>query len=186
LAASRSHAVMNDRTVQTTVSNPKRRLRFGMRSLIGIVLFLGLAFGWLARMQRQVAEQDALVAELARDRVVVNSQVPTWLCLAFNLPFDPGRSSKWLSWLSPSWFSRPDGFNAGTLLRDEEVPRVVERLQRLGDVYEVQYHGGSLDGLRLFCIGKIHYPWGPERDTCTFKAYPVSGATSGSFRSEHP
>jgi hypothetical protein len=183
---------MNEPTVQTTVSNPKRRrLRFGMRSLIGIVLFLGLAFGWLARMQRQVAEQDALVAELARDRVIVNSQVPNWLCLALNLPLDPGRSSKWsrkwLSWLSPNWFSRPDGFNAGTHLRDEEVPRVVERLQRLGDVYEVQYHGGSLDGLRLFCIGKIDDRFlGPERDTCTFKAYPVSGATSGSLSSEHP
>ena len=29
-------------------------------------------------------------------------------------------------------------FNAGRHLRDEEVPRVVERLLRLGDVYEVQ------------------------------------------------
>ena len=183
---------MDESAVQATASKRKRRrLRFGMRSLIGIVLLLGLAFGWLARVQWQVAEQDALIAELARDRVIVNSQVPNWLCLALNLPLDPGRSSKWsrkwLSWLSPNWFSRPDGFNAGRHLRDEEVPRVVERLQRLGDVYEVQYHGGSLDGLRLFCIGKIDYrELGPERDTCTFKAYPVSGGTSGPLRREHP
>jgi hypothetical protein len=183
---------MNEPAVQAAASKPKRRrLRFGMRRLIGIVLLLGLAFGWLARVQRQVAEQDALVAELARDRVVVNSQVPNWLCLALNLPLDPGRSSKWsrkwLSWLSPNWFSRPDGFNAGTHLRDEEVPRVVERLQRLGDVYEVQYHGGSLDGLRLLRIGRFDYrELGPEQDTCTFKAYPASGVTSGSLPSEHP
>jgi hypothetical protein len=182
---------MNEPTVQATAAKTKRRrLRFGMRSLIGIVLLLGLAFGWLARVQRQIAEQDALVAELARDRVIVNSQVPNWLCLALNSPLDPGRSSewsrKWLSWLSPNWFSRPDGFNAGRHLRDEEVPRVVQRLQRLGDVYEVQYHGGSLDGLRLFWIGRFdHRELGPERDTCTFKAYPVLGATSGSSRSEH-
>jgi hypothetical protein len=162
-----------------------------MRSLIGVVLVLGLAFGWLARMRRQVAEQDALVAELARDRVIVNSQVPNWLCLALNLPTDPARSSKWsrkwLGWLSPSWFSRPDGFNAGTHLRDEDVSRVVEGLKRLGDVTEIQYHGGSLDGLRLFCIGRFDpRELGPERDTCTFKVYPVSGATTVPLRSERP
>jgi hypothetical protein len=162
-----------------------------MRSLIGLVLFFGLDFGWLVRVQRQVAEQDALIAALARDRVIVNSQVPNWLCLAFNLPLDPARSSKWsrkwLSWLSPNWFSRPDGFNAGRHLQDEEVPRVVRLLQRLGDVYEVQYHGGSLDGLRLFCIGRLDYrELGPQRDTCTFKAYPVSGVSPGSLRSEQP
>src|SRR5262245_10695511 len=82
---SRSHAVSNEPAAPATVLGPKRRFRFGVRSLIGVVLFLGLVFGWLARMQRQVAEQDALVAELARDRVVVNSQVPNWLCLALNL-----------------------------------------------------------------------------------------------------
>jgi hypothetical protein len=76
---------------------------------------------------------------------------------------------------------------AGRHLRDEDVPRVVERLQRLGDVLEVQYHGGSLDGLRLFCIGRFNdRELGPERDACTFKAYPASGARSGSSRSEHP
>jgi hypothetical protein len=183
---------MNEPAVQAKVSNPKRRrLRFGMRSLVGIVLLIGLAFGWLARVQRQVAEQDALIAELARDRVIVNSQVPNWLCLALNLPLDPARSSKWsrkwLSWLSPNWFSRPDGFNVGRHLRDEDVPRIVEWLQWLGDVYEVQYHGGSLDGLRLFCIGRIDFrELGPQRDTCTFKAYPIPGVASGSLRSENP
>jgi hypothetical protein len=179
---------MDEPTVQTAASKPqRRRLRFGMRSLLGIILFFGLVFGWLANAQRQVMEQDALVADLARSRVVVNSRVPNRLCLALDLHCDPGMSSKWLSWLSPGWLSRPDGFNAGTHLRDNEVTRVVERLQRLGDVYEVQFHGGSLDGLRLFNIGRIDYlSLGPKRDTCTFKAYPVSSATSSSLRSEHP
>jgi hypothetical protein len=39
----------------------------------------------------------------------------------------------------------------------------------------------------LLCIGRFDYrELGPERDTCTFKAYPISGATSGSLRSEDP
>jgi hypothetical protein len=167
--------VRNEPTVQAAVSDSKRRrLRFGMRSLLGVILFLGLFFGWLARMHRQVVEQDALIAELARDRVIVNSRVPNWLCLALNLPLYPARSIKWLSWLSPSWLSRPDGFNAGRRLRDEDVPHLIEQMQRLGDVYEVQFHGGSLNGLRLFYIGEIPYrELGPERETCTFKAYPA-------------
>ncbi len=182
---------MNDATIQAIVSNPKRRrFRFGMRSLLGIVLFLGLVFGWLARVQRQVVEQEAVVAELARDRVVVNSREPTPLCLVLTklrgsrniLPETPAKFEKWLS---PGWFSRPLGFNAGKL-RDEDVPRVVERLQRLGDVREVEFHGGSLYGLRLFYIGKVPFGrLGPERDTCTFKAYPLSRAAHGSLPSEH-
>jgi hypothetical protein len=184
---------MNEPTVQATASNPKRRrLRFGMRGLLGIVLFLGLVFGWIARMQRQAVEREAVVAELARDHIRVNSREPNLLCLVLSkllreptiLPDTPARLSKWLS---PGGFSRPVGFNAGRRLRDEEVPRVVERLQRLGDVHEVQFRGDSLNGLRLFYIDKVPYGrLGAERDTCTFKVYPVSGATSGSLRSEHP
>jgi len=81
-------------------------------------------------------------------------------------------------WLSPEWFSRPVGFNAGHL-REEMVPHAVERLQRLGEVGEVQFHGGTSDGLRLFYIGAIPYSrLGPERDQCTFKTYTASVATS--------
>ena len=99
-----------------------------------------------------------VLSKLLRDRTI--------------LPDTPARFSKWLS---PGWFSRPVGFNAGRRLRDEEIPRVVARLQRLGDVYEVQFRGGSLHGLRLFYIGTIpYYSLGTERDTFTIKAYPAA------------
>jgi hypothetical protein len=179
LTVSRSKGVMDEPSVRATVSIPKRRrLRFGMRRLLGAVLLLGLVFGWLAGMQRQAVEREALVAELARDRVIVNSREPALLGLFLSkllrertiLPDTPARFSKWLS---PGWFSRPVGFNAGRRLRNEDVPRLVERLRRLGDVHEVQFRGGSLNGLRLFYINKVPYSQlGPERDTCTFKAYP--------------
>jgi len=129
-------------------------------------------------MQRQAVEREALVAELARDQVLVNSREPALLGLVLSkllrertvLPDTPARFSKWLS---PGWFSRPVGFNAGRL-RDEEVPHVVERLQRLGDVHEVEFHGGSLNGLRLFYIGKVpRGQLGPQGDTCTFRTYPA-------------
>jgi hypothetical protein len=182
---------MDEPSVRATVSIPKRRrLRFGMRGLLGAVLLLGLVLGWLARMQRQAVEREAVVAELARDRVGVNSREPTLLCLVLTklrgsrniLPETPAKFERWLS---PGWFSRPVGFNAGRL-RAEDIPRVVERLQRLGDVHEVEFHGGSLNGLRLFYIDKVPYGHlGPERATCTFKAYPASGVISGLLSSEH-
>jgi hypothetical protein len=160
-----------------------------MRGLIGAVLLLGLLFGWIARMQRQARERESLVAELAHDGIHVNSTDPTLLCLilmkvlATNSRDVEARCGKWIG---PGWFYCLKGFNAGHL-KDERVPRVVERLHRLGDVHEVQFRGGSLDGLRLFYIGKIpYYQLGPERDTCMFKAYPASGATPGSLPSEHP
>jgi hypothetical protein len=171
---------MDEPSVRDTVSIPKRRrLRFGMRGLLGAVLVLGLVFGWLAHMQRQAMERESLVAELASDRVIVNRREPTLLCLVLSkllgertiLPDTPARFSKWLG---PGWFSRPVGFNAGRRLRDEDVPRLVERLRRLGDVYEVQVRGGSLDGLRLFSINNVPSYSQPEPEpyTCTFRAYP--------------
>lgn len=183
---------MNEPTFQTAVSNPKRRrLRIGMRGLIGVVLLLGLVFGWLARMQQQALEREAVVSELARVRVGVNTREPTLLCLVLtklrgstnNLSETPAAFEKWLS---PGWFSYPVGFNASRL-RNEGVSRVVERLRRLGDVHEVQFRGRSLNGLRLFYIGKVPYDQlGPEGGTCTVKVYPASGTTSGSLPSEHP
>src|SRR3954466_10382435 len=97
---------MDEPSVRATVSIPKRRrLRFGMRGLLGAVLLLGLVFGWLARMQRQAVGREAVVAELARDRVIVNRRDPTLLCLVLTklrgsrniLPETPAKFEKWLS-----------------------------------------------------------------------------------------
>jgi len=172
---------MHETTAQAAAPAPKpRRIRFGMRGLIGAILALGLFFGWLAHLRRQAVEREALVAELARERVILNSREPTQLCLVLSklrgsqniLPETPEVFQRWLS---PGWFSRPVGFNAGRRLKDDDVPRVVERLQRLGDVHEVQFPGSSLDGLRLFYIGKVRYAsLGPERDTGTVKTYPAT------------
>ncbi len=167
---------MNELTLQTEVSRPKRRrLRFGMRGLIAAVLVLGLVFGGIARMERQVRAREALVAELARDGIVVVDHQPTYLCLIMMKVLSTHSrdvEARCGDWIGPGWFYFPRNFNAGNL-KDEKVPRVVERLQKLGEVHEVQYHGGSLDGLRLFYIGKIPFrDLGPHRDTCTIKAYP--------------
>lgn len=175
---------MDDPTSQAAASNPKRRrIRFGMRGLIGAVLSVGLVFGGLVRMQRQAVEREAVVADLARAGVGVNSREPTLLCLVVTklrgsrniLPETPALFEKWIS---PGWFSRPVGFNASRL-PEGGVPRVVERLQRLGTVYEVRFHGGSADGVKLFYIDRIPYGnLGPERDTCTFKRIdpPIPGS----------
>lgn len=122
---------------QASSSRPrKRRLRFGLRGLLILVLVLGLVFGWLARMRRQARDQERFIAELARDRIIVNHPEPTYLCLfLMKVLSTESRATevRCSGWLGPGWFSRPRGFNAGRL-RDEQVPRVVERLGRLGTV----------------------------------------------------
>jgi hypothetical protein len=162
----------------SAASGPKRRrLRFGLRGLIGAVLVLGLVFGWVARMRREAGEREALVAELDRERIRVNHSEPTLLCLALMKVLSMSsvdtriRCSRWLG---PGWFYHPKGFNAGHL-HDEQVPHVVERLRRLGVVWEITYtRPPSLSGLKLFYIEyKVPYfSLGPERDTCRFERHP--------------
>jgi hypothetical protein len=171
---------MNEPAVQATVSASKRRrLRFGMRSLLGIVLFLGMVFGWLTRMQRQAIEREAIVTDLANDWVHVESRKPTlcWRAISMLLrgrTVRIGTQIRLGMWLGLGWLSYPVSFSADNSLRDEAIPGVIKRLQLLGDVHEVQFHGGWQNGTRIFYLGTIHYDQlGPERETCTFKAYPA-------------
>lgn len=184
---------MGDPTVQTIVPKSKqRRLQLGIRGLIGLVVLLGLVFGWLARMREEALEREAVVAELVSEHIIVNSRKPTLLCLVLAklrcsrnvLPETPAKFEKWLS---PGWFSLPTGFNAGRQLRDDDVPRVVERLQRLGQVHEVQFQGGSLNALRLFFIDEVpRGRLGPKGETYTIKSYPPGRTGSGSAHDGGP
>jgi hypothetical protein len=82
-------------------------------------------------------------------------------------------------WLGPGWFSRPKGFNAGRL-KDERVASVVERLRRLGTVWEVTFTSPSLAGLKLFDIDRVPYnDLGPEGSTCTIKQHSRTLAAQG-------
>jgi hypothetical protein len=174
---------MNEPTVQAAVSDSRRRrLRFGMRSLLGIVLFLGLVFGWLTRMQRQAIEREAIVTDLVNDWVRVESREPTlcWRAISMLLRERTvliGTQIRLGKWLGLGWVSYPVSFSADNSLKDEAIPGVIKRLQLLGDVYEVQFHGGWQNGTRFFYLGTIPYGrLGPERETCTFRAYPASPA----------
>ena len=89
--------------------------------------------------------------------VRANSNEPTYLCLLTMKVLATDNidaEARLRGWIAPWWLNRPVGFNAGWL-KDERVPYVVERLNRIGTVNEVQFHGGSLDGLRLFYIGRF-------------------------------
>jgi len=147
---------------------------------LAAVLVFGVALGYLVRLKQRAADWDALVAELARDRVVVNSHEPTLLCLVLMKVFSTSSvntASRCSKWLGRGWFLRPVGFNAGRL-QEDQVPHIVERLQRLGTVHEVHFWRGSLKGLRLFYIQKIG-SIGPERQNCTFKEHPTPDVASG-------
>ena len=126
---------MNELTLQTEVARPKRRrLRFGMRGLIAAVLVLGLVFGGIARMERQVRAREALVAELARDGIVVVDHQPTYLCLIMMKVLSTHSrdvEARCGQWIGPGWFYYPRSFNAGHL-KDEKVARVVELIETTG------------------------------------------------------
>ena len=67
----------------------------------------------------------------------------------------------------------PRGFNAGRL-REERVASVVERLRRLGTVWEVTYTSPSIAGLKLFYIDKVPYnSLGPDGRTCIIRQHPT-------------
>ena len=153
-----------------------RRVRIGIRGLLGMILVMALILGWIAHMRREVREQEALVAELASEHIIPNHDWPTPLCFVLMKVLSTDSHSverRCARWLSPEWFYHRLGFNAGRR-KDEEVAPIVAKLQRLGTVHEVHFHGGTLNDLRLFSIGD--YPYhnlGPEGDTCTFKDYPA-------------
>ncbi len=170
---------MNEPTTRDAVARPaRRRLRVGLRGLIGAVLLLGLFFGWIARVERKGRERAAIVNELAGVGVRVNSHEPTCLCLLTMKVLSTDNidaEARLRGWVAPWWLNRPVGFNAGRL-KEGRVPHVVQPLSRLGTVIEVHFHGGSLNGLRLFYIGKVPYGrLGPARETCTFTVHPSSG-----------
>jgi hypothetical protein len=132
-------------------------------------------FGWIARMQRQAREQEIFLTELARDRIIVNHLEPTLLCLILMkvlATHSRDVEARCARWLGPGWFSRPKGFNARRL-REEQVASVVERLRRLGTVWEVTYTCPSLAGLKLFYIDRVPYNnLGPDGSTCVIKQHP--------------
>jgi hypothetical protein len=143
-----------------------------------LILLLGLALGGIAGMRRQAAEREALISEMKREHVMMNTGEPTLLCLALMKVLSTDNldvASRCSRWLGPGWFARPVGFNAGRL-REEDVPRIVRKLVRFGTVHEVHFGGGSLAGLRLFYLGDVPYEQlGPERGHCTFKLHTFSG-----------
>lgn len=160
---------------------PRTRFRIGIRGMLALILMFALLFGWFHRSSRIVSERDALVSALQSERVIVNHNEPSYLNLfLMKIQGTDSRSieRRYKNWISPGWFSKPVGFNAGRL-PDDKVKPLVERLQSLGPVNEVLFRGGTLDGLRLFYIGEVPYQnLGPERGGCLITEHRAKGSAS--------
>ena len=168
---------MREVPARAAQSRPRsRRLRLGLRGLLILILLLGLVFGSVARMQRQARERELFVADLARDRIIVNHAEPTILSFVLMKVLATDNrdvEARFAMWLGPGWFSRSKGFNAGRL-KEVKVASVVERLRSLGTVREVPFTSPSLAGLRLFYIDKVPYnPVGPDGSTCIIRQHPM-------------
>ena len=170
---------MDQSTPELAPTKPRRRLRFGLRGLIGVVLFAGLALGLIAREGRRVRTQSAVVSEMTRMKIVEGGHKPTILCLIAMKWYSTSNraiETRFSKWLDPGWFGRVMWFNAGRL-KDEQLPAVVEKLGRLGAVKEVYFNDPSLKGLRLFYIGEVPYgQLGVPKESCTFRDYPPSAS----------
>jgi hypothetical protein len=166
---------MRQSTTHPVASKPKGRFRFGLRGLIGAVLFVGLALGLIAREDRRVRNQSAVIAEMQRMGIVDGGHEPTILALIAMKWFSTDSRSietRFSRWIDTGWLYRVGWFNAGRL-KEGEVPAVVERLRRLGAVREVHFHKPSLKGLRLFYIDRISFDrLGGSRSSYTFRDYP--------------
>ena len=166
---------MDQSTTRPVATKPKRRFRFGLRGLIGVVLLAGLALGLIAREGRRVRTQSAVVAEMRRMGILDGGHEPTILNLIAMKWFSTDSraiEARFSKWVDPGWFYRVEWFNAGRL-KEERVPAVVEQLGRLGAVKEVYFNEPSLKGLRLFYIDRIrHGELGVSKDSCTFRDHP--------------
>ena len=165
------------------ILEPKPRVRFlfGIRRLMFFVLLAGLFLGWLHQKNQFFAQRDVLLSQLQTEKVYVNHQDPSYLTLFLMKVHGVGSNSieeAYSKWISPGWFSSPRGFNAGHLPEDKVGP-LVERLRSLGQVKEVLYRGGSLDGLRLFYIGEVPVGnLGPEGANCLIREHDATLQTT--------
>jgi hypothetical protein len=156
---------MSQAQPERTAPPARRRLRFGLRTLLAAILLVALPLGWVAREHHRAAERSALVAELtdARVRVVLAEPTNFGLWVRKRLP---GREAWVRDRIGDGWFSVPTAFDA-TRLDDERVPFALARLGRLGTVREVYFHGGrtteaGVSALRSGLPGVNVVPW---RDT---------------------
>jgi hypothetical protein len=166
---------MRQSTTHPVASKPKGRFRFGLRGLIGAVLFVGLALGLIAREDRRVKNQSAVIAEMRRMGVVEGGHEPTILALIAMKWFSTDSRSieaRFSGWIDTGWLYRVGWFSGGRL-KEGQIPAVVERLRRLGAVREVYFHEPSRKGLRLFYIDRISFNrLGVSRYLYTFRDYP--------------
>jgi hypothetical protein len=148
-----------DHSTISAAKKPKRRFRVGIRGLLVIVLVVGSGLGWFARQDRLARLQTARLVELRSMGVVVNEPYPTTFCwIAMRFFGDSRRTEDKLSrWLDPGWFTRPRGFNAGSLPEDKVGP-VVERIGQFGgEVKEVRFKGWGTPELCLFYLDQVPY-----------------------------
>jgi hypothetical protein len=170
---------MDQPTTRTLETKPRRRLRFGLRGLIGSILLIGLALGLIAREDRRVRTQSAVIADLSRMGVHAGGHRPTLPCfIAMKLYSTNNRAieNRFSRWVDPGWFYRVEWFNAGRL-EEERMPAVVERLVRLGAVKEVYFNEPPHKGLRLFYIDPTgSYRLSVPEESCAFRDHSPKGS----------
>lgn len=171
---------MEKPTLHDEVSSPGRRhFRFGLRGMLAFVVLFAFLFGGIAREERRVRQEARLLADLTVVGVRVDLQEPTTLLLWVSKHM-PRWESSLVNGVGKGWLSYPTTFTC-TNIRDEQVPYIAERLQRVGTVRELVYTLGPLteEGaarLRSGLPGVIVAP----RDRRDLQTYSLS-----QYRREH-
>jgi hypothetical protein len=129
----------------TSEAPPRRSRRRKWRLvLLALALLLAAAFGWTVRESRRARVRRTVLPELARLGVEPTTFGLTTQGIVAAIVLGHERGDGWLrEHVGEGWFARPVEFLAGTL-NDDEVAYVVERLQRLGKVYTIQFRGRGM------------------------------------------
>ena len=123
-------------------SQAPKRLRFGMRWLLALVLVFSIALAWFSGESRRVRREMRLTGELAQLEVRVRGREPTGLDLAAHKLL--GEKDDWLrERLDDAWFSRPTVLVTWTAT-DEQAPQIAQRVRQLGAVRELHLEASPI------------------------------------------
>jgi hypothetical protein len=109
------------------------RWRIGLKTLLAVVLVVGLGLGWVARNVHRVEAQPAVIAQLRRVGVQVAESKPSIWALIAQLLRDPA-SLKQLHDRRNPLLGRTVTAISLPRLTDEQATDVVERLSGLSDL----------------------------------------------------
>jgi hypothetical protein len=127
----------------TRMGGQPKRWRYRLRTLLVVVLVVGLGLSWLTRQLRREREQVALVAELDQASIYAWQYEPNsvgWMLQALPISAQQWLVPRWLRW---SFCYSPSRISAFSIAEDT-VPHLIEKMRRLPYLRSVSFQHGQI------------------------------------------